>query len=198
MAKLLIASRNPGKIRELKAVVSRYVDEVVTLDDLGVSEEPVEDGETFEENSLIKANFYWQRAHIPTLADDSGLEIDALQGQPGVHSRVWHGQRLTDEELRNEILKLLQGIPEQERTARLRTVVTLRINQDMNFQSELAHPGIIRDSRLPIDPGYPYRSIFWLPELKKFYCELTPEEHEKINHRRKAVEKLLPYIQQYV
>lgn len=198
MSRLLIATHNHGKLRELQDAVVPYVDEVVTLDELKIFDEPVEDGETFEENSLLKANFYWRRSNIPTLADDGGLEIDALGGKPGVHSRRSHGRRLSDEELRLEILRLLQGIPEDKRTAQLRTVVTLRVSQDQNFQAELSHQGIIRESNLPIDPGYPFRAIFWLPELKKFYSQLTPEENQRLNHRRRAVEKLIPYLQQYL
>ncbi|MBI4426417.1 MAG: non-canonical purine NTP pyrophosphatase [Candidatus Kerfeldbacteria bacterium] len=198
MSKLLIATRNPGKFREIRAVLESLASELVTPDDLGISEEPVEDGETFAENSLLKANFFWQRSGLPVLADDGGLEVDALGGRPGVHSRVINGKRLNDQELRDWILDQLRDVPEAKRTAKLKTVVTLRITQDRNWQAEAVHRGLIRRSDVPIDPGYPYRSIFWIPELHKFYAELTPAEHERLNHRRQAILKLLPYIQQYL
>lgn len=198
MSKLLIATRNPGKFREIKEVLESHLSELVTPDDLGITEEPVEDGETFAENSLLKANFFWQRTGLPVLADDGGLEVDALGGRPGVHSRVIDGRRLNDQELRNWILDQLRHVPESKRTAKLKTVITLRINQDQNFQKEMSLDGLIRQSDVPINPGYPYRSIFFLPALHKFFDQLTPEEHARVNQRKRAIIELLPYIQQYL
>lgn len=198
MSKLLIASRNPGKIREIKDVVHRYVDDLLTPDDLGITEDPIEDGETFAENSLLKANFFWQRAEMPVIADDGGLEVDALGGLPGVRSRRWGGEKRSDEELRAKLLQELADVPEAERTARLTTVVTLRVTADRNFQRAMSIEGIIRGSDVPIDTGYPFRSIFYLPEFKKFFVELTPDEHERVNQRKRALQELLPLIQQYV
>lgn len=198
MSKLLIATRNPGKFREIKAVLESRVSELVTPDDLGITEEPVEDGETFAENSLLKANFFWQRSGLPVLADDGGLEVDALGGRPGVHSRVIDGKRLNDQALRDWILDQLRDVPEPKRTAKLKTVITLRINQDRNFQKEVWLDGLIRHSDLPISPGYPFRSIFFLPDLRKFFDQLTPEEHNRVNHRKRAIIELIPYIQQYL
>ncbi len=198
MSKLLIATRNPGKFQEIKEVLESYVSELVTPDDLGMTEEPVEDGETFAENSLLKANFYWQRTGLPVLADDGGLEVEALGGRPGVHSRVVNGKRLSDQELRHWILHELRGVPDIRRTAKLKTVVTLRVASDRNFQKETSIDGLIRDSSIPIDPGYPFRSIFFLPAFDKFFAELTLAEHARVNHRKKALIELIPYIQQYV
>ncbi len=198
MSKLLMATRNPAKIREMTEVLATHVAELVTPDDLGLSDDPPEDGTTFAENSLLKANFYWQRSKLPVIADDGGLEVDALYGEPGVHSRRWGGRRLNDDELRTKLLTELRDVPDPQRTARLTTVVTLRLSRDMNFQQQMSLEGLIRDSTLPTDPGYPFRSIFYLPAYRKFFVELTPAEHEQVNHRRRALLALLPYIEQYL
>lgn len=198
MGKLLVATRNPGKLREIREVLEPHGTELVSPDDLGITDEPIEDGETFAENSLLKANFYWQKTGLPTLADDGGLEVDALGGLPGVHSRVIDGKRMTDEQLRDWILQQLKDVNEPGRVARLKTVVTLRVANDRNFQKEMSIEGLIRQSNLPIRSGYPFRSVFYLPDLKKFFDQLTPEEHDRLNHRRRALIELLPYIQQYL
>ncbi|MBI4092727.1 MAG: non-canonical purine NTP pyrophosphatase [Candidatus Kerfeldbacteria bacterium] len=198
MSTLLIATANPAKLSEFKEILEPLVDQLVTLGDLKITEKPIEDGETFAENSLLKANFYWQKTNLPTLADDGGLEVDALGGRPGVHSRVIDGKRLSDQELRDWILQKLRGIPEKRRTAKLKTVVTLRVSNDKNFQKEMSIDGLVRASDLPIDPGYPYRSVFFLPVFNKFFVELTPEEHDRVNHRKKALIELIPYITQYL
>lgn len=198
MSRLLIATRNRGKFEEFKKFLARHVNEFASPADLGIDGTPEEDGETFAENSLLKANFYWHRSGLPTIADDGGLEIDALGGRPGVHSRVIDGRRLNDQELRDWILDQLRDVHESKRTAKLKTVITLRVNQDRNFQKEASLDGLIRASDLPINPGYPFRSIFFLPALHKFFGQLTPEEHDRVNHRKKAIIELLPYIQQYL
>lgn len=198
MGKLLVATTNNAKFDEFASFLAEHNIEAVSLSDLGITDRAPEDSETFEENSLIKANFYWQRSHIPTLADDGGLEIDALNGQPGVHSRRIDGVDRSDEELKAIILEKLRTVPDERRTARLRIVVTLRVSVDRNFQTETSIKGLIRGSALAVEPGFPYRAILWIPRYTKFYGECTPEEHRAINHRKQAIDNLLPYLQQYV
>jgi len=197
MGKLLIATTNPAKLREFTALLASKV-EIVTPAGLGLTDVPEEDGESFAENSLLKSNFYWQRTDLPTLADDGGLEIDALGGQPGVHSRRIDGQERSDQELIKIILERIRQVPAARRTARMKTVVTLRVARDRNFQAEASIEGLIRPSRLTPERGYPYRAILWIPKYKKFMQELAPAEMETLNHRRKAINDLLPYIEQYV
>lgn len=198
MSKLLIATTNQAQYDEFARYLRPHGFTPVPLRELGITTHPVEDAETFEENSLLKANFYWKASGVATLTDDGGLEVAALGNQPGVHSRRIDGRERTDEELVKAILERLQNVPEQERQARLRIVVTLRVDDDRNFQTEASIDGIIRQSSLPLEPGLPYRSILWIPRFKKFLCTLTEKEHELINHRKRAIERLLPYLIQYV
>ena len=199
MAKLLIASNNPGKIREFTEILAPHGCTIVTLKDLNIADQPPEDGETFAENSLLKANFYWQKSgNIDTLASDGGLMIDALGGAPGVHTHRINGRECTDEELRQVILEMMTKIPPKNRTARITTTLTLRVGQTLNFQSESSIEGLIKESSLPYEPGYPIRSIFWLPTLKKFFSEITSEQLHTISHSRKAIDKIMPYLTQYV
>ncbi len=199
MAKLLIATNNPGKLREFTEILKPHGCTIVTLKDLGITEKPPEDGETFAENSLLKANFYWQKSDkIDTLSADGGLVVDALGGAPGVHTHRIDGKERTDSELRRMLLEKVAEVPLKKRTARLTTTLTLRVAQDLNFQAEASIEGVIKESELPYEPGYPARSILWIPTLKKFLSEITPEEHRSISHSRKAIEKLLPYLEQYV
>lgn len=199
MGALLVATTNKAKFNEFASYLKPYGIRVASLADVGIKDAPDEDAETFEENSLIKANFYWQRSGgLPTLAEDGGLEIDALNGQPGVHSRRIDGIERSDEDLRNAIIKRLRGVPEEHRTARLRVVATLRVTQDRNFQSEASIEGTIKESALTSTPGFPYRAILWIPRYNKFYAECTEKECAAISHRRRIVEMLLPYLQQYV
>ena len=199
MAKLLIATNNPGKLREFTEILTPHGCTIVTLKDLGITEKPPEDGETFAENSLLKANFYWQKSDkIDTLAEDGGLMIDALGGAPGVHTRRIDGKDRTDEDLRCIVLEKIAKVPPKKRTARLTATLTLRVGQNLNFQAESSIEGIIKKSTLPYESGYPIRSILWIPKLNKFFSEISIEEHHAISHRRRAIEKLLPYLEQYV
>ncbi len=198
MGRLLIATANPGKLAEFRLILEPLGITAVTPGEIGLTDKPEETGETFAENSLLKANFYWQRAQLPVLADDGGLEIDALGGEPGVHSRRISGIERTDEELNRIILEAVTKLPEEKRTARLKIILTLRINADMNFQAEGSIEGRIRPSGLRPEPGYPYRAIFWVPGIGKFYKDFTAEEIRTHSHRAQAIAKLMPQIKQYI
>ena len=119
--KILIATKNPGKAREIKTFLGDGF-QLVSLADLPNAPDIEENGNTFEENAILKARFYFDWCHIPSIADDGGLEIDYLNGEPGVKSRRWPGYEATDEELIEMALKKLEGVPPENRTARLRTV----------------------------------------------------------------------------
>src|SRR3989338_763320 len=122
MKKLLVATQNPGKILEYKELLKNLPIEVITLQDLGITEEAPEDAPTFEENAKLKATFYSKFVDFPTIAEDSGLEIDHLNGEPGVKSRRWPGHRATDDELVKMIEEKMQGVPKEQRGAQFRVV----------------------------------------------------------------------------
>src|SRR5258706_16316910 len=120
MNRLLIATSNPAKLAEYRILLRDFALEAISLADAGIREHPEEDGATFAENALKKARFYFARAQIPTLADDGGLEIDALGGEPGVRSHRWvSGKEASDAALVAEVMRRMEGIEALRRTARL-------------------------------------------------------------------------------
>lgn len=123
--KLLIASHNPAKVKEYKDYLSELSLETVSLSELGIKQVAVEDAETFEENALNKAKFYHKLTQFPTIADDGGLMIDALDGAPGVKSRYWAGYRMTDEEMIQSVIEKMKNFPNDKRTCHLVGVIVL-------------------------------------------------------------------------
>ena len=201
MKKLLIATTNPGKLAEFQEFLSDLPLELVTLKDVGIIATVEETGETFEENARIKATGYAAISGLPTLADDGGFEIEALGGEPGVHSHRWihHDREDEDEELIQHVLFRLQGVPEEKRGAQLHLVLVFALPSGESWTSEALVKG-----NIPFEAssyrrvGFPYRSLLYLPEIHKFYNheELTDEENKTYNHRRQAVEELKAVIQQ--
>lgn len=173
----------------------------VGLTDIHITDRPQESGKTFQENAIIKAKFYLEKSGLPTIADDGGFEIDALGGAPGVHTHRWiHPDRDNDDEelIEYTITKML-GIPALHRGAQLRVVLALAIPAAEIVTVEEKIRGIVSEKpSLYRTPGFPYRSLLFLPELGKFYIdnELTDAENEAYNHRKKALEKLKPIILQ--
>ena len=193
--KLLIASHNPAKVEEYKHYLSDLPLELISLPDLHIKEEAPEDGETFEENAVKKAKFYHQLTGLPAIADDGGLMIDALNGAPGVKSRYWLGYKMTDEEMIQSVIEKMKDIPEGKRTCHLVGVLALVMPDGKVYTQWAQIDGVV--AQVPTKKrlnGFPYRSFFYLPQFKKFYLELTDEEHEQINHRKFALLKLKPYL----
>ena len=200
MKKLLIATKNPGKIIEIKKFLKDLPFEIVSLKDVNINDDVEETGKTYEENSLLKALFYAKKSKLPVISDDGGLEIDALGGAPGIKSRRWLGYEATDQELIEYMKKISQDLPENNRTAYFKTVVTFALPDGKYFQSEGKVKGeIARKPLLKFLKGYPYRSFFFLPQINKFYQEtqLLKEEEKVYNHRYKAIKKLKPKILKY-
>lgn len=200
MSKLLIATTNPGKLAEIRLFLSDLPVELVSLTDVGITDTVEETGETFKDNAMLKAKYYAEKSGLPTIADDGGFEIDALGGEPGVKSHRWvHGDReSTDEDLIAYTFERMKDVPEGKRKAQLRLVLAfVHPGSPMVATAEEFIRGIV-----PLAPstvrhaGFPYRSILFLPELNKFYDHLsfTPEETERYNHRKKALDKLKPVI----
>lgn len=199
MNKLLIATSNPGKLDEIKLFLSDVPVELVGLDDVGITDRAEETGKTFEDNAILKAKFYGKLTGLPTIADDGGFEIDALNGAPGVKSHRWiHGEKDNeDEDLIAYTFKKIKDVPLNKRGAQLRLVLALATPDGEIHTSEASIRGIIPESpSMRRTKGFPYRSILYLPELGKYYdhSELTSEETDRLNHRKKAVELLRPVL----
>ena len=196
MRPLLVATTNPGKLLEIRSFFVGSDITILSLNDFPQYIEPEETGATFEDNALLKAKSYFEQCGIPALADDGGIEIDALGGEPGVRTRRWIGREMTDVELIDYTLLRLQGIPFPKRTARFRVVLTFFDGINMLTDTDYSN-GIIVTSRPAIfTPGYPFRAIFFLPQFGKIYDDLTPAEHESVNHRLKALHRMKPRIEE--
>ena len=162
--RLLVATRSAHKLRELRELLALDVAELVSLDDLGSPGDPVEDGETFETNAAIKARFGVRLSGLPTLADDSGIEVDALGGGPGVRTRRYAGEDATDEDNNRKLLAALDGLPPERRGARYVCVLALALPEDAGPRGgvapitdprDLPRPdrhGAARDGRVRLRP----------------------------------------------
>jgi len=189
--KLLIASFNPGKQAEFKRIIGQEF-ELVYPQDLGLKDEVEETGQTFAANSELKARHYFNLAQIPVLADDGGLEIDRLGGEPGVKSRRWLGRPATDEELIQETLTRLAKFPAKaDRTAWLKTVITYFDGQQLLQETGAIKGYIAPQPSKNRTVGYPFRDLLIVEEFNKYYGELTDQEHQQVNHREKALRRLM-------
>lgn len=199
MKKLLIATTNPGKFNEFRIILAELAPDlqVVSLQDLGIKNKIEETGSTFKENAALKAKFYRDLTGLPTLADDSGLEIDYLNGEPGVLSRRWPGYEATDEELIKITLRKLQGVPKEKRGAQLRAVIAIAApgKEKVDFFEGVLRGFITEKIAAPIIPGFPFRSILYVPEWGKVLAELTAEEETAISHRKIALKKAKPLLE---
>lgn len=191
--KLLIATKNPGKAREIKEFLGDSF-ELVTLADFSNAPDIEEIGKTFEENAVLKATKYFEWAGIPTIADDAGLEIDFLNGEPGVKSRRWLGYEMKDQEMIDTALEKLKGIPMEKRIAYLKTVGAYFDGKNILTETAAIDGYIVEEQIAKCEPGYPFRSIFWIPQFNKLYQDMTHEEHEQINHRKIVCNKLIGQI----
>ncbi|MDP6421708.1 MAG: XTP/dITP diphosphatase [SAR202 cluster bacterium] len=186
--RLLIATRNAGKLRELAELLVSAPFELVSLDDVGVDEEVDETGETFEQNAALKAETYCRLSGLPTLADDSGLEVDALGGEPGVRSARYAGDDASDGDRIAFLIGKLDNIPEDKWSARFRCVVAVAWpDQPTELYSGACEGRIVRRGRG--DNGFGYDPVFYIPELGKTLAELTPVQKNRISHRSGAAKK---------
>lgn len=197
MQKLVIATKNQGKVGELREFLSDLPLELLSLTDVGITDDVEEDGDSYTVNSQKKALFYAQKSNLPAVADDSGLEIMALGGAPGIRSRRWIGEHATDEQLVEKMLQLAKELPKDNRQAFFKAVVSFALPTGEVWSVPGEVEGVITEKpHLKLVTGYPYRSFFFLPEINKYYHEndLTPEEQIKYNHRYIAIQKLKPIL----
>ncbi len=189
MNQLLIGTTNPAKFKDYNDLLENFGLELVSLYDFKI-DEPEETGKDFEENAILKARYYFKKTGIPTLADDGGFEIHALNGEPGVKSHRWLGRKSSDEELINNVYKKIKKVPVENRQCRLRTVVAIASPFGI-ITSEGSVEGVIADkpSSKRIE-GFPFRSVMYFPNYGKYFSELTKKELEILNHRKAALEKI--------
>jgi XTP/dITP diphosphohydrolase len=197
--KILVATTNPGKIAELKTMLTLDV-ELFGLSDFDNIAEVEEDGSTFAENARKKALGYAQATGLWTIADDSGLVVDALDGAPGVKSARFSGDKLKGDERtlidhRNiaKVLELLKDTPEEKRTARFVCSLCLASAEKVLIETEGTLEGLITDREIGKN-GFGYDPVFFVPHLNKTVGQLTAEEKNAISHRGNAIRKLMPML----
>lgn len=191
---IVAASRNKHKIEEIEAITKKFGMSIISRDEAGVPPVEIEeDGETFEENSFKKANEIMKLCGKITLADDSGLMVDYLGGAPGVYSARFAGEDGNDEKNNDKLLKLLDGVPAKERTAKFVSVITMVYPDGTVLSARGECPG--RIITVPTgDGGFGYDPLFVPGGYEKTFAQLTPEEKNAISHRAAALvelEKLL-------
>jgi XTP/dITP diphosphohydrolase len=212
---ILVATTNPGKIAELRAMLGADL-RWLSLADVGEIPEIAEDGASFAENARKKALGYAQTAGLWTVADDSGLVVDALGGAPGVQSARFSGEAvpalrpgdrkqgqdalatvtdrtLIDHRNMEKVLELLKDVPQEQRTARFVCCLCLASPEKVLLETEGSLEGLIADKEIGTN-GFGYDPIFFVPDLKKTAAQLTREEKNAISHRGNAIRKLKPLL----
>jgi len=184
---LLLATYNKGKIREITRLLEGFPVRLKSLDEVGPLPPVNEDGETFEDNAYKKAHETAGAIGIPVLADDSGLEVDALGGRPGVHSSRYAGHGATDEQNMRKLLEEMKGI--RERKAAFVCILSIAVPAGQALTYEARVEGEILEEPRG-SGGFGYDPLFYYPPLKKTFAELTTEEKNKVSHRGKALAEL--------
>jgi len=192
--RLLLATRNVSKLRELRELLSGLPLEFTSLRDLRIDLEIPELGETFLENASLKARGYAQASGLTTLADDSGLEVEALGGAPGVQSARWAGPQARDHDRIQHLLERLQGVARDERRARFRSIVAIAVPDGRLYTTEGTVDGLIADQPRGTH-GFGYDPVFLIPELGLTMAELEPEAKNRLSHRARAVRAARPILE---
>lgn len=199
MKKLLVATTNIGKLKEISNFLSDLPFKMVSFSDIGITDRIEEIGKNYKENSQLKALFYSKKSGLPTISDDGGIEISALKGEPGINSKRWLGKDSTERNIIDYMIKVAKELPDSNRTAFFKTIISFALPNGRVWSVAGKIEGIIaKEPYLKTLKGYPYRSFFYLPKIKKYYHEdqLTNEEQKEYNHRYKAIQKLIPIIRQ--
>jgi XTP/dITP diphosphohydrolase len=187
--RLVVATANSGKLREFRALLSGLPYELTSLAELGL-ESPAETGSSFLENATLKARHAAALSGFAAVADDSGIEVDALGGAPGVHSARYAGTGADDNANNAKLMSALKGVPLDARRARYRCALVLVESADTApIVAEAAWEGFMLDAPRGTG-GFGYDPYFWLPELDKTAAELAPEEKNRLSHRGKALRAL--------
>ncbi len=197
MIRLLVATHNRGKATEYTRMMTGLAVEAITLDEAGITGEVEELGATFEENARIKALAYARQSGLLTLADDSGLEVDALGGAPGVQSARYAGLGASDADRYRLLLRKLEGVPADRRSARFHCVIALASPQGNVYVAHGTVEGVIADTPRG-SHGFGYDPVFYMPERGVTMAELEPEIKNAISHRARAFQAILPILRELI
>ena len=193
--KLVLASKNRKKLAEMNDILSQLGIKVCSEEEAGVDVEVEETGSTFEENSLLKARAVMQASGLPAIADDSGLCVDALNGAPGVYSARYGGEGLDDTGRYRLLLENMRG--QMPRTARFVSVITCCFPNGDVITARGECPGTIAFAPMG-EGGFGYDPVFFVPQLKKTFAQLTAEEKNAISHRGRALAAFKDKLEEYL
>ena len=202
--RIVFATGNKGKMKEIREILGTLDAEILSMKEAGVFGDVEEDGETFAENSMIKATaiadiikekFPEEAKETIVLADDSGLEIDYLGGEPGVYSARYMGKDTSYTEKNNNLIERLNGVPDSERTARFVCAISAVLPDGKKLSTIGKMEGII-GYEIAGENGFGYDPIFYLPEYKKTSAEISPEEKNAISHRGKALREMAKLLKE--
>ena len=190
---LLVATRNKGKVEELASLIEDIDIDWLSLDDLRIDLEVEETGSSFRENAIIKALAYSKASGMLTLADDSGLEVDALDGRPGVRTARYGGENLSPKQRYEHLLNELEGVPIEMRRARFRCVIALAYPDGIAGIAEGSCEGVIALSPRG-SGGFGYDPVFYLPDREMTMAQLPASEKHQISHRGRAIAAIKPLL----
>lgn len=193
--KFILASQNRHKLVEMQAILEKHGVEVVLQSDMGLKVDVEETGTTFAENAMLKAKAVMEASGLPAIADDSGVCVDALNGAPGIYSARYGGEGLDDTQRYQLLLKNMQGMG--SRAAHFTSAIACIFPNGDTLEAEGICPGTIAYAPQG-DGGFGYDPVFFLPELRKTYAQLTAEEKASVSHRGKALEVFDVKLREYL
>jgi XTP/dITP diphosphohydrolase len=193
---IVLATHNRDKREELQEALSEFMVEILSLNDFPFIGEIEEVGQTLLENSMIKAKTVHNLTQLPAIADDTGLEVEALNGAPGIYAARYAGEDVTYEDNVNKLLAEMENIPLENRKAQFRTVISF-VDKDRELWTEGTIKGIIGESAKGQN-GFGYDPVFFVPELEKTFSELSIGEKNKISHRGLAMKKFRILLREYI
>jgi XTP/dITP diphosphohydrolase len=192
-ADLLLASQNAGKLNEMRELVAGLPVRILGPRDLGIVESPDETGSTYLENAALKAHYYARRSGLLTVADDSGLSVDALNGGPGLYSSRFGGEGASDDDRNRLLLRCLKGVPPEQRGARFHSAVVAVQGGDVVFRTIETVEGRIAEQYQGSN-GFGYDPLFYYPPYGRTFGEVSPEEKARVSHRGKAFARLQQFL----
>ena len=193
---IVLATQNRDKREELQEALSEFTVKILSLNDFPFIGEIEEVGQTLLENSMIKAKTVHNLTQLPAIADDTGLEVEALNGAPGIYSARYAGEDVTYEDNVNKLLAEMENIPLENRKAQFRTVISF-VDKDRELWTEGRIKGIIGESAKGKN-GFGYDPVFFVPELEKTFSELSIGEKNRISHRGLAMKKFRILLREYI
>lgn len=197
MKEIIVATTNQGKIAEMVLALAGLPVQVLDVSSFKDIPKPVEDGESFVANALKKANYYALHTGKACLADDSGLEVDALNGAPGVYSARFAGEDATDDQNNQRLLQELKGVAPEQRTARFRCVLAFVDTNGKTMTAAGVREGVIAEEQCG-SGGFGYDPLFYMPDQKKTMAQCSKSEKNAISHRGQALNVMTGMLKEYL